>query len=668
MIPTGGIMKKIFYSFSTALLGLFGLLMLATGCELFESPASDTIRFSAASSLSTKVYYGNVDDGYIQMIWETGDQIRIASDRARTSSDAGNMSWHDYSLRHDREEGSHSFAKFDLAANEQGLRWDEDGTYNFWATYPPVSVAEDGRFEARVPNDSYLMVAHTRTSYDTNKQVFLSFYPAFTAIEITISSDDDEAKITDCDLFSNSTPLTGKFSAQIGDRNISGYSPIQTSHTAEPSLVSGDDSRKTFTFFCLPQDLRSIAVTCYYTKNGTSYYKALDLTESGSAMVFSACMYHRLWLTLDSSGGGGGEDMQLTVGGAQMLLYVLANHENGWPSPIMQYCAAKYGISDPVGYLNSTGWSNATPFYQEYFGRWQVIMTKISNFINPNGWSQVNERFNPNSTVFPNASDHFTSEEITEITSFLSTVTSTGSVGNGSTMITGDIASSDFAWMPSLTTIDCLQTDQNMNPRPSVDIASIPSLTYINLNYYTYVTVSECGGSGGVSINMMNANNTTGELVVRDLKLNDQFNIGNQHAHGPVTFDNVSGMSTLSLGNATSAYIHACPDLTTVNVTTAHNLTDLTVEDCPNFTTFNIGNAGSNFKSITLKNTPNFLSGTAGDGLTGFTITLQDCSGNVGAGTTPYIQLNNTWISDVTVNRDATSSRVVVRDSHGGVK
>jgi hypothetical protein len=656
-------MKRLFFSFVSALSCFACLLALVAGCAIFEPTDTGAIRFSAASSLSTKVYYGYERDGYMQMVWETGDQIRIVSDRARTPEDAGSLNWHDYSLRHDREEGSHSFAKFDLAENEKGLRWEDSGTYNFWATYPPVNVTEDGRFVAQVPNDSYLMVAHTRTSYDENRQVFLSFYPAFTAIEMTVVSDDDNVTISDCELFSTSTPLTGRFSALIGDSGIYSYTPTQTSRSASPSLVSGGGSYKTFTFFCLPQDLRGVSVTCHYVKNGSSYSKSLELTESGSSMVFSACKYHRLSLTLDSSGGGGGEiDMHLTVGGAQMLLYVLSNHESGWPSAIMRYSASQFGISDPVGYLNSTGWSNATPFYQDYFGKWQVIMSKISHFINYNGWNQANERFNSTSTVFPDDSEHFTQDELAAITGFLATVTGTGSVGNGNTMITDDIVATDFAWMPGLTTIDCLQTDQNMNPRPSVEIASIPALTYINLNYYTYVTVSDCGGSGGVAINMSNANNTTGELIVRDLKLNDNFNIGNQHAHGPVTFDNVSGLSVLSLGNATNAHVQNCPDLTTVNVTTAHELTDYTVENCNNFTSFSISNAGSNFKNLTLKNTPYFTQGTATTGLNGLTINLENCSSSVAAGTTPYIFLQNTTLSTVTVNRDALSSRVEIRN------
>ena len=91
------------------------------------------------------------------------------------------------------------------------------------------------------------------------------------------------------------------------------------------------------------------------------------------------------------------------------------------------------------------------------------------------------------------------------------------------------------------------------------------------------------------------------------------------------------------------------------------------MENCSNFTTFSIGNAGSSFQRITLRNTPKFERGTAGDNMNNFTVTLRDCSGDVPSGTTPYIQLNNTQISNVTVSKDPASSRVEVR-ANGGTK
>ena len=665
-------------SFVSILLGLVCAVFFVSGCALFEQQDADNlVKFSAASSLQTKVHYGDVvtsnNKQFIQMIWDNGDQIRIVSDNARTASGAD---FYDYPLVHDREEGSHSYAKFAQSENQSGLRWDEGGSnnsYNFYATYPAVSVNEEGTFSASLPSNEYLMVAHTATSYDPAKKVFLSFYPAFTAIEITLLNNDSGVNITGCALSSRSTTLVGSFTASIGDSKLSNiYIPngVQYAEPVEHLTKSLSNGGKCFTFFCLPQNLYDLELTCYYTKNGTGYHKTIALKESGSNLMFEACKYHRLSLTVNSSGGGGGGDIDLglTVGGAQMLLYVISNHEGGWPSAIMSYCASKYGISNPTDYLSSTGWDQNTPFYKEYFGKWGAIITKVGNFINVNGWNQANERFKSNSTVFPSASDHFTEDELTEITAFLATVTNTGSVGNGSTMITDNIIASDFDWLPSITSIDCLQTEQTMNPRPSVEIDGVDGLTYINLNYYTYVTVSDCGDSDGVSIYMSNANSegTTGELIIKDLKLSDNFNIGNQHARGPVTFDNVSGMTALSLGNATSAYITGCPDLTSISVTTAHNLTDFTVENCDNFTTFSIDNPGEDFTDITLRNTKWFTDGTVSGSHQALNITLDNCSTSSGSG---LIKLSNMYFDTegytININRVANAGNVVVRDANG---
>ena len=664
-------MKRLSASFTPVLLGLVCAVFFVSGCALFEQQANDSlIKFSAASSLQTKVHYGDIDNSgatpAIQMIWDNGDVIRIVSDNARTAS---NADFYDYPLVHDREEGAHSFAKFVQSENQSGLRWEDGGSYNFYAAYPAVNVASDGTFSASLPSDEYLMVAHTSTGYDPAKKVFLSFYPAFTAVEITLLNNDGNVIINDCALSSSSTALVGDFTATIGSSRLSNINIRRGVFYADP--VSGlteslSNGGKRFTFFCLPQNLYNLELTCYYTKNGAACHKTIALKESGSNLMFEACKYHRLSLTVNSSGGGGGDiDLDLTVGGAQMLLYVISNHEGGWPSPIMSYCAEKYGISDPIAYLNSTGWDQGTPFYKDYFGKWSAIIGKVGSFITANGWNKANERFKSNSTVFPSASGHFTEDELTEIVGFLETVTNTGVVGNGGTMITGDIIASDFDWLPSLVSIDCLQADQNLNPRPSVEVVDRPIVQNINLNYYTYITIESCGGSEGVTLTLNNSNNVTGELIVRDLRINGQINIGNQHAYGPVLIESVSGMTSLSLGDGTDTWIKDCPDLETITVTTSHNLTDFTVENCPEFRYFSISNVDYNkFKSICLEKTPMFTSGDVNGGLAGISISLQDCSTGSGSG---VIRMNNMYFSNDNINitRVANADNAVVRDATG---
>jgi hypothetical protein len=185
------------------------------------------------------------------------------------------------------------------------------------------------------------------------------------------------------------------------------------------------------------------------------------------------------------------------------------------------------------------------------------------------------------------------------------------------------------------------------------------------LNYYTYITIESCGGSDGVTLTLNNSNNVTGELIVRDLKINGQINIGNQHAYGPVFIENVSGMTSLSLGDGTDTWIKDCPDLETITVTTSHNLTDFTVEDCPEFRAFSISNVDyDTFKYITLKNTPMFKTGDVNSSLAEINITLQDCSTISGSG---VIRMNNMYYSNNNINitRVSNADNVVVRDANG---
>lgn len=649
-------MKKAYRTVVSALAGFAFLLMSVTGCTLFDGTARDgVIRFTAASSLETKVYYGSEQDGKIRMVWETGDQIRIVSDRARTPLGGA---YHDYRLRNSDSEhsnsGSSSFAKFDLdEAGENGLRWDESGDYEFYATYPPVNVSGNGAFEADVSSDEYLMVAHTTAAYNTQRNVFLRFYPAFTAIEVTIAADDADVTINDCELYSVSF-LAGKFTAKIGDTGIYDFDLTQPTRSAYPSLTSGSGSSKTFTFFCLPQELKNVTVYCTFTKNGLQRTKSLYLSQSNESIRFAACKYHKLALTLDSSGGGGGEEFELTLGGAQLLLMTLRNNN----TKIISGLKAYYGIgSDPwATYPNS----------DKFQAMRSSIMEKTSSnadqFIKDHYW-EADKVFNGNESF------SFTAEELAVLKeAVLPLITDTGTIGQEDySKITSDIVASDFTWLPNLERINHLETNQNLSPRPSLSISDLSSLQSVELNQYTFVNIDGCGGSNGVSVSMSNANNVAGELVLKNMKINGQINIGNQHMIGPVIVENVTGMTSATVGNLTSAQFKNCPDLQSINLSTARDLTDFTVENCSNFTTFSIGNAGSSFQRITLRNTPKFERGTAGDNMNNFTVTLRECSGDVPSGTTPYIQLNNTQISNVTVSKDPASSRVEVR-ANGGTK
>lgn len=648
-------MKRSSASFLPILLGLVCAVFLVSGCALFEQQANDSlIKFSAASSLQTKVHYGDIDYSgntpNIQMIWDNGDVIRIVSDHARTAS---NADFYDYPLVHDREEGSHSFAKFVQSENQSGLRWEEGGNYNFYAAFPAVNMASDGSFSASLPSDEYLMVAHTSTSYDPAKKVFLSFYPAFTAVEITILNDNSDVTITDCALSSSSTALVGDFTATIGNSRLSNINIRSGVFYADPvsslteSLSYGG---KRFTFFCLPQNLYNLELTCFYSKNGTTFYKTIALKESGSNLMFEACKYHRLSLVLDSSGGSGGGDYELTLGGSQLLLVTLRNNYTKVVSGLKAY----YGIGEGPAWQYPNG------------AQFEAMLQSVRDKVSTNGDQFIKDHFWEADKVFNGtASFSFTSDELQILSeAVLPLITDTGTIGQEQyTKITADIIATDFTWLPNLQSISHLETDQNLSPRPSISIENLSSLNNVNLNQYTFVNIDGCGGSSGVSVHMSNANNVAGELVLKNMKVNGQLNIGNQHMIGPVIVENVTGMSSMSVGNLTSAQISNCPDLQTINLSTARNLTDFSVEDCEYLRYFTISNAGSSFQRISLKNTPKLERGEAGNNMSNFTVLLRDCSYEVSG--TPYIQLNNTQVGSVTVSKDTRSAHVEVRCQDG---
>ena len=648
-------MKRSSTSFVSILLGLVCAVFSVSGCILFDAPAdSSLVKFSAASSLKTKVHYGDFDDPFnpkhIQLVWDDEDVIRIASDRAKT---AGGADSYDYMLEHDREEGTRSFAKFKQSNNQSGLRWEDSGTYNFYATYPAVEVnAQNGTFSASLPSHEYLMVAHTSTSYNPNNKVFLSFYPAFTAIEITIYNDDpDNVWIDDCSLStpsSSSYPeLVGDFTAAIGDEYLSGLSIREGSHYADPVSKEPlyNDEGMQFMFFCLPQDLYNLSLTCYYTKNGSAFSKTIELKESGRSLSFEACKYHRLALTVNSEGGDDIE-LSLTLGGAQMLLMTLRNNS----TKIISGLKAYYGI----GPGDASQYPNGAQF--------NAMLRSIQEKTSSNADQFIKDHFWEADVVFLGGKSYsFTTEELKILRqAVLPLITKTGTIGQEDySKITSYILASDFLWLPNLEEITHMETRQNLSPRPSLEVGNVPSLNYIELNQYTYVTVRGSEDSDVLTLNMMNANNSEGAIYIEDLRFNDQFNIGNQHPKGPVTFKNVSGIQQLNLGNATAVSMYNCPDLERVNVQTAINLTSFDIENCDNFTNFAIQNAGNPFKSLTLWNTPYFEDGYATTTLTDFTVTLASCSYNYTG--TPYINLPNTKSSSVTVIKDDRSGRVEVR-------
>ena len=550
-------------------------MVLAGSCEKLGSAyGSRTIRFSAGSAVETKVYYGDEVNGYKQMIWEDGDQIRISSNKARTPAEAGSRSYHDYTLIHDREEGARSYAKFDLdEAAEQGLRWDESGDYDFWATYPPVDLSDNGSFQASVPSDSYLMVAHTNTSYASNKRVFLSFHPAFTAIELTINSDAAGVSISNCTLASSATALSGSFSASITDNGLAYYSAGSTSNSAEPSLTETSGNGKVFTFFCLPQELRNITLTCSYVKDGKSKSKSLDLMESGSTMVFAACKYHRLTLTLNSSGGDEVIDFSdASMGGCQMFLSLLK--QNAWP--LQQYAAQRNVYID------------------------QNTAVNLFNYYVNNNVGQVDARdaFNGSGV------NSFTATQLPVIKEFLQTLTTYYHQNS----LWASIEASDFNLVPNLEYINQLEVDpQRVNNYDlHIDVTGLQHLKSISLYKCTKLTVKDCPELTSVSLMNLD-NNVSCDFLLENCPKVTGFSQDWNGQRGSFVFRNMQALTTISLHNGAAITADNCPELTTITMDQASNLTVLSISDAPKFTSGNITSAEQTV-AVSLNNCSNAVS------------------------------------------------------------
>lgn len=551
-------MKHLYHPVAFVLAALVCLLMSVSGCALFEETTGDqVIRFTAASSLDTKVYYGNEQNGKIQLIWETGDQIRIVSDRARTSSGSSS---HDYRLRHDREEGSHSYAKFDLNdAGENGLRWEESGDYEFYATYPAVSVSSDGSFSADVSDDRYLMVAHTTAAYNTQRKVFLSFYPAFTAFEVTITADDSSVSVDDSELYSLVTPMAGKFTAKIGNAGIYDYNVTSPERSAYPasSLTSGSRSSKTFIFFCLPQDLRNVVLYCTFTKDGQTRTKSLALSSGGSSIVFSACKYHRLNLTLDSSGGDVEiEFSDMSMGGCQMLLSLLK--QNAWS---LQQYAQNRGVT-----LD------------------QNLAVNLFNYYVNNNVGQVDARDAFKGT----GSNSFTSDQLPVIKDFLGTLTNYTHQNS----LWASIEATDFVFVPNLETINQLEVDPQKvnNYGMSIDVSGLQKLKSISLYKCTHLSVSDCPQL--TSVQMMNIdNNYSCDFSLSNCPKVTSFSQDWNGQRCSFSFTNMSGLQTISLKNGASVTVDNCSALTSLGMEQASNLESISISNAPNFT-------GGEFKTV----------------------------------------------------------------------
>ena len=280
------------------LLLLFPLLVSCNGLFFNKSIKFVTTADKTAISTVTKATFGDDYANFQRIVWEEGDAIRIASDH--TTTPYGN-----YTVLRVGEQGERSVGKV-VSMDVETLQWDLEytGEYNFWSVYPR-SAAEDlmnegfnGEFSANIPNDEYLMVAHSKVQYGTN-EVNLLYHPAFTTLRFSLISDIENVTLNSVKLTSNDY-LEGDFTGTI-DGIINNTSNITVSNGSKEiiinktSVLSQTDGTQLM-FFCLPQNINGVRLTCNFTVNGETIEKSLNLSY-----VFEASKQYRFYLKLNTN-------------------------------------------------------------------------------------------------------------------------------------------------------------------------------------------------------------------------------------------------------------------------------------------------------------------------------------------------------------------------------
>lgn len=630
-------------SFAAAFLGL-SLLFLTSGCELFDA-GGKAVKFSAASNIVTKaVYGGDTEDGkFQQIIWENGDPIRIFSAQAITNN---NEYYADYTVSRAGDNGRYSYGK--LNAPEAPLMWDDAWTsgYEFWAMYPAsagtsmTGFSFDGYFTANIPDDGYLMVAHSNAAYGQSK-VVLEFYPAFTAFRINVASDVDGVTINSLSLTSSETPLTGTFAAKIATnvsqdgQGIEYYVPsADASYSATSTLVEDKENGvRSFVIFCLPGTLSHLTLHCNYTQNGEAKTKKLKLQDGGGSwMYFSACKQHRMDLTLKASEGGD-IHFDLSIGGCQMILSILADQLTQWEGEGMDIAMRKFGM-DPD---NSSGWWDGT--HQDFWDFWNALQNKPINYFNQ-FVSNVDKTNPPDCrVVFDSSNGYFSATELEIIRDFLLTVTEY----THKTSLSESIYAYDFQYIPNIQKIKQEELDSqtvHAHNDAFIEIEGLSSLLEIDLHKWPNVIVKNCP-----SLTQMKVTNTTDVptyVTVENCPALTQFTADGSGPEIHYSFSNMSALTSLTLNDAGSLSVSNCPAFREFSFWTANNLT-----------------------AISLSNTPAFQTGTSYNTEKTVAVSLDNCS-TYASGATITLRGNGNATNAGKVNSDNVKVQFI--DNGGNVK
>ena len=371
---------------------LLCLICVASACEKWGGGGA--IRFSAATvvtdnSATRTAYSGSVAGGIERIDWAPGDVIRIASDKATTEE--GKSDW-DYVVSGNPEiSGIQSVAGLAASAGS-GFVWGEGlGDYQFWGVYPSHDItlpaatisglsipatqdaiaankAESSTLTSFAPGMSSAWMLACKSGVAENASAFtLDFYPAFTAFEFTLKSQEDLAlTVKSFTLSSSSTDLAGTFDVTAMADNgastfgnfASGIRSIAVSFGTDGVEVTQSKSL-TFTVLALPQVLSDLTVTFQIEKGGVPSYRTLALKYSGGSFIdFAPCKKHRI--TGLALPGGALLLSALTVSAWDQVTSSAVDYSYEYTSPT----AAKIKSLEPYRRYDSdndyTAWDNSS--------------------------------------------------------------------------------------------------------------------------------------------------------------------------------------------------------------------------------------------------------------------------------------------------------------------
>lgn len=319
---------------------LLGALVLLGGCNKtgLTGKGGEITFGSVSNGTQTRAQYGddftNTNDNklYTAINWETGDIVRIISPEAAVTGDGSNLHWADYTVRSVSVQSDGTSAAL-VNTNPNGLAWTDKDTYSFYSVYPstaPISLEEAtyaqvsadfiraaqtlpattatktvGEGEDAITYTVYTpdvksavmtAVATGVKENDEKPQVVLHFKPAWTAVEINLSSLDDDIDVTEVQLVADAEStdyLAGPFTMTAGNLASVAVNTASASKTVTLSAGEGVAVTKTagatFTMLLLPVNNTAALKLRITSKEGDgTKTSVVALTKSGQPFVFEA--------------------------------------------------------------------------------------------------------------------------------------------------------------------------------------------------------------------------------------------------------------------------------------------------------------------------------------------------------------------------------------------